>query len=153
MEENLSYSVLEIAGHILIGAIFIASIFTGLKYISAANQSVKIQGLILLIIMILPIVLFVGLTYLNKAIDTPSIQFGNTASLIIGIVSALFIIGMSLWAKTWILIIIVALLTIPDYLLGLTPLKYETQQIVSPWIPFVGIAIYFYISSKWKRNM
>lgn len=153
LEENLSYSVLEIAGHILIGAIFIASIFTGFKYISATSQSVKKQGLILLIIMILPIALFVGLTYLNKAIDTPSIQFGNTASLIIGIVSALFIIGMSLWAKTWILIIIVALLTIPDYLLGLTPLKYETQQIVSPWIPFVGIAIYFYISSKWKRNM
>lgn len=47
LEGNLSYSVLEIIGHIVIGAIFIASVFTGFKFISTTNQSLKIQGLIL----------------------------------------------------------------------------------------------------------
>ena len=44
LEGNLSYSVLEIVGYILIGAIFITTIFTGLKYISTTNLSLKIQG-------------------------------------------------------------------------------------------------------------
>lgn len=149
---NLSYSVLEIVGHIVIGAIFIASMITGFKYISTTNQSVKIQGLILLTIMLLPIALFVGLIYLNEAIDTPIIQFGHTASLIIGVIAALFIIGMSLWAKTWLLIIIVALLTVPEYILALTPLKNETQLIISSWITFGGLAIYLWASYKLEKK-
>ncbi|MCY8088759.1 hypothetical protein MOB87_14080 [Bacillus sonorensis] len=152
LKGNLSYSVLEIVGHIMIGVIFIASIFTGFKYISTTNQSIKKQGLILMTIVILPIVLFVGLIYLNRAIDTPIIHFGNTASMIIGVITALFIIGMSFWAKTWTLIIIVALLTLPDYLLNLTPLKHEIQLITSTWITFGGIAIYLWISYKLEKN-
>ncbi|PQD94449.1 hypothetical protein CYL18_14655 [Pradoshia eiseniae] len=152
LEGNLSYSVLEMVGHVVIGAIFITSIITGFKYISTTNKSVKIQGLIILIIMLLQITLFIGLIYLNRAIDTPIIHFGNTGSLIIGVVAGLFIIGMSLWAKTWILIIIVALFTVPDYLLGLTPLKNETQLIISPWITFGGFAIYLWASYKLEKK-
>src|SRR5699024_12532665 len=44
LEGNLSYSTLEIIGHIIVGAIFIASVFTGFKYISTSNQSLKRQG-------------------------------------------------------------------------------------------------------------
>lgn len=32
------------------------------------------------------------------------IYFGNTGSLMIGIIAALFIIGMSVWAKTGVLV-------------------------------------------------
>lgn len=152
LEGNLSYSVLEIVGHIVIGAIFIASIFTGFKYISTMNQSIKKQGLVLVGVAILPIALFVGLIYLNRVVNTPIIHLGNTASLITGVITALLIIGMSLWAKTWTLIIIVALLTLPDYLLSLTSLKYETQLIISTLITFGGIAIYFWISYKLEKE-
>jgi len=152
LKGNLSYSVLEIVGHIVISVIFIASIFTGFKYISTTNQSIKKQGLILFSIGILPIALFVGLIYLNRAVDTPIIHFGNTGSLIIGIITALFIIGMSLWAKTWTLIIILVLLTLPDYLLSLTPLKYETQLIISSLITYGGIVFYLWISNKLEKK-
>lgn len=152
LEGDLSYSVLEIVGHIVIGATFIISIFKGFKYISTTNHSLKIQGLILLIIMLLPIVLFVGLIYLNRAINTPVIHFGNTASMIIGVIAVLFIISMSFWGKTWILIIIIALLIVPDYLLSFTPLKYETQLMISPWITFSGLVIYLWISSKLEKK-
>ncbi|CAM4443355.1 HAAS domain-containing protein [Paenibacillus tarimensis] len=152
LEGNLSYSVLEIIGHIVIGTIFIASAFAGLKYSSTANQSFKKQGFILAGIAILPIVLFVGLIYLNRAIDTPTIHFGNMSSLIIGIITTLFIIGVSIWTKSWILVIIIALLTLPDYLLNLTTVQHETQLIISTIVTFGGIAIYLWISSKLKKN-
>nr|AGS50312.1 hypothetical protein [uncultured bacterium Ele45G2]AIF26562.1 hypothetical protein [uncultured bacterium fosmid pJB45G2] len=149
---NLSYSVLEIFGHIVIGAIFIASVFTGFKYISTVNQSIKKQGMVLVGIALLPIALFVGLIYLNRAIDTPVIHLGNTGSLIIGLITALFIIGVSIWAKTWTLIIIIALLTLPDYLLNLASLQYETKLIVSTIITFGGIAFYLLILSKLEKS-
>ncbi|WP_079910416.1 hypothetical protein [Paenibacillus sp. 32352] len=152
LEGNLSYSVLEIFGHIVIGIIFIASVFTGFKYIASVHLSIKKQGMILFGIGILPIVLFIGLIYLNRAIDTPVIHFGHTGSLIIGVITALLIVGVSIWAKSWILIIIMALLTLPDYLLNLTPLQNETQLIISTIITFGGIAIYLWILSKSEKS-
>lgn len=152
LEGNLSYTVLEIFGHIVIGTIFIASVFTGFKYISTVSQSIRKQGMVLVGIAILPIALFVGLIYLNKAIDTSVIYFGNTASLIIGLIMALFIISVSIWAKTLALIIIIALLTLPDYLLNLTSLQYETKLIVSTIITFGGIAFYLWILSKLEKS-
>ncbi|MFD2117878.1 HAAS domain-containing protein [Paenibacillus yanchengensis] len=152
LKGNLSYSVLEIFGHILIGIVFIASVFTGFKYLSTVSQSISKQGMVLVGLAILPIALFVGLIFLNKAIDTPVIYFGNTASLIIGLIMFLFIIGVSIWAKTWTLIIIIALLTLPDYLLNLTSLQYETKFIVSMIITFGGIALYLWILSKLEMS-
>jgi len=149
---NLSYSVLEVAGHIVVASISIAAIFVGFKSIATESHSIKKQGLILLAIAILPIALFVGLIYLNRVIDTPIIYFGNTGSLIIGIIAALFIIGVSYWAKTWVLIIIVTFLTLPDYLLAFTSLQYETQLMTSWLITCSGIAIYLLISFKSEKN-
>lgn len=149
---DLSYSVLEIIGHIVIAAIFIASVFTGFKHISTTNHPPIIQGLILSGIVALPIALFVGLIYLNRAFATPIIHFGNMSSIIIGVITALFIIGVSIWAKSWSLIIIMSLLTIPDYLLNLTTLQYETQLIISTIITFGGIAIYLWILFKFEKS-
>lgn len=152
LEGTLSYSVLEIVGHIIVGAIFIATIFKGFKYIATKNHSGKKQGLILMAIVMLPMALFGGLIYLNRVIETPIIYFGNMWSLMIGIIAALFIIGMSFWAKTGILIVVVAFLTLPNYLLALTSLQYETQLITSWLITCSGIAIYFWISSRLEKG-
>lgn len=151
-EGNLSYSILEIIGDIVIGAIFIASVLIGLKFISTTNRSLKIQGLILGSMAILPIALFVGLIYLNRAIDTPLIYFGNKGSLAIGVVAALIIIGVSIWAKSWTLIIIMAFLILPDYLLSLTSLQEETQMIISVIITYGGIGVYLWILSKLEKS-
>src|SRR5690625_6216502 len=58
---NLAYTVLEISGHIIIAAIFIASILIGFKHTSKTNPSVKKQIFILVPVMIIPMFLFLGL--------------------------------------------------------------------------------------------
>lgn len=151
-EGNLSYSVLDIIGYIVISGIFIASVFTGFKFIFTTNRSLKIQGLALAGIAVLPIVLFVGLIYLNRVIDTPIIHFGNKGSLAVGVIAALIIIGVSIWAKSWILIILMAFLILPDYLLKLTSLQQETQSILSVILTYGGIAISFWIWNKLEKN-
>lgn len=151
-EGALSYSILEIIGHIVISAIFIFSVLKGFKYTSTIKRSFWKEIGILYPIVILPGALFIGLIFLNRAVDTPIIQFGHTASIIIGIITMLFIIGMSLWAKTWILIIVVAVLTLPDYLLSQTSLPYETQLIISSVIMFGGIGIYLWITTILEKK-
>lgn len=152
LEGTLSYSILEIIGYIVIVAIFIFAVLKGFKYISTIKQSFWKQIGILYPIVILPGALFFGLIYLNRAVDTPIIQFSNTASMIIGIITILFIIGMSLWAKTWILIVVVAFIALPNYLLNQTSLLYETQLILEPVIMFGGIGIYLWISTKLEKK-
>lgn len=152
LEGTLSYSVLEVVGHIVIVVIFIASIFTCFKYISTTDPSIKKLGIILISISILPIALFVGLIYLNRTIATPIIHFSLTGSLIIGVVAALILIGTSFWAKTWVIMIVVALLTLPNYFLDLTSLKYETQRIIGWLITCVGMIIYIWVSSKLTKS-
>lgn len=152
LEGNLNYSILEIVGDLIITAIFIATVFTGFKYLSKNNLSKKIQWFILFGIAILPIALFVGLMYLNKIIETPIIHFGHTGSLIIGIIAILFLICMSYWAKTWILIILMALLALPGMILNQTSLQYETQLIVGQIITLGGIVIYLWIASKLEKS-
>ncbi len=149
---NLSYTLLEIAGYIIITVTFITVVFKGFKYLSTINQSNFKRGLLIFAMGLLPVVLFIGLTFLNQVIQTPTIHFGTIGSLVVGGITLLFVISMSIRAKTWILIIITALLTLPDYFLNLTSLQLESQLILSSMIIFAGIAIYLLILSKLEKG-
>lgn len=152
LEGALSYSLLEIIGYLVITVIFIFSVLKGFKYISTIKQSIGKQIGILIPIVMVPGALFFGLIFLNRAVDTPIIQFSNTASMVIGIITMLFIIGMSIWAKTWILIVVVAFISLPGYVLNQTSLPYETQLILESIIMFGGVGIYLLISTKIEQK-
>ncbi len=152
MNGNLSYSILEIIGHIFIVTIFLMTIVVGFKSITTMKHSTMKRWFLIFSIGILPMVLYVGLRLLDKIIETPLIQFGYVGSLIIVVVTTLFLIGMSIWAKTWLLMIILALLTIPDYVLSLTPLQYETQLIISSIATLGGLIIYLGIWSMLEKS-
>lgn len=151
LEGGLSYSLLMLLGNIAIGVIFLTSVLIIFKYIATHGTSTKMQLGIFFLISIVNIGMFVGLIYLDKAVTSPVIQFGTVASTIIGIVSVIFLIGMSIWSKTWILVVLVALLTLPDYILDFTSIAYENQLIISSLILFAGMAVYMWIVLK-KEN-
>ncbi|MFD1929538.1 HAAS domain-containing protein [Sporosarcina siberiensis] len=151
MQGNLSYSILEIVGHLVVVTLFIAAVFTAFKYISTMGKSVVKQSLLYFGLALLPISSFVGLIYLNRIMDSPTIHFGSIGSLIIGVITTLFIVGISIWAKSWVLVVILVLLTVPEYVLSLGSLQYETQLIISTIITFGGIMIYLFISLKLEK--
>ncbi|MEW9108058.1 MAG: hypothetical protein AB2374_01835 [Cytobacillus gottheilii] len=152
LKGTLSYSVLEIVGHIVIAVIFIAFVLIGFKAISTLERSPIKKGLIFMGISIVPIGLFLGLIFLNEAIATPVIDFGTLGSIITGTILLVFLIGTSLWAKTWVMVIVLALITLPDYLLEQTSLQDEARLITGTLITFGGIAIYLLISAKLEKN-
>lgn len=152
LQGNIAYSLLEVIGHIVIVLTFVAAILVGFKYISTTNQTFKMKALTMVGIGVLPIGLFIGLIYLNNAIATPIIHFGNTGTYILAGIMALFIIGISIWARTWLLIFILALLTLPDYLMTFTPFSEEIQLILGTVITFGGLFCYILISSKLQKD-
>lgn len=149
---TLSYSVLEMTGYLIIAAIFIFTILKGFKSIAVMKQSRWKQIGILLLIVLLPSLLFFGLIFLNNRIDTPVIYFGHISSMIIGVITALFLIGMSLWAKTWLLIVVVSFISLPGFILRQTSFSLETQLLLESVIMFGGIGIYLWLSTKFEKK-
>src|SRR5699024_6257697 len=117
---ELSYSLLEIVGNIIIVFIFIGIVLLGFRLLATRNFTQKTQIGIFAVLGLIPFGLYIGLIYMNKHIITPIIHFGIVGSIITGVLMTLFIIGMSIWAETWILFIVILLLIVPDLLLSMT---------------------------------
>lgn len=149
---QLSYSLLEILGSIIISLVFIAAIRIVFKYVAANSLSKGKEFALYYVIGILPIALFVGLLFLNGLIETPIFHFGNIGTILAVILTLGFLIGMSLWTKTWVMLIILALLVFPNFLVRYIAVNPETQLILSTFITFGGITLYLYVNHKMSKQ-
>lgn len=149
---ELSFSLLEMLGHVSICILFIIAIFGAFKYVSTHKLSAKKQMVIFGLLGIFPILLFMGLIYLNKAIATPVIHFGMIGSMITAIIMLLFVIGVSIWAKSWVFMVFLIILTVPEYLLEQTALQEVTKLMLDSLFIFGGIAIYLFITHRMNKE-
>lgn len=145
---TLSYSVLQIVGHIAIVLLFIGFLFFILRFLAVSNLRKKTQAVLIILLSIIQLLLFVGLIYADRIFTTPIIHFGVIGSIVIFFIMGGVVIGISIWSRTWILPIIIFLLIVPELVLGLTSLSYEFQIITSTIITYIGFFIYFLIAMK-----
>lgn len=148
----ISYSLFELIGVILISLIMVLAISVVLKYIAANNVSKMKEFGLYYFMSWLSVALFVALIYVNDLMNTPILHFGEMGTVITVIITLLFLIGFSLWSKTWLLVIVLALLVIPDFLFKFIEIHTNIQFLLTSIIPFGGIAIYlfFYARSQMK---
>ena len=149
---HLSYSLFEIIGSVIISILFIFATGSVFKYMAANSLSRRKEYACYYLIAMLPIVLFGGLIYLDRLIETPIFHFDNTGMIIAVILTLSFLIGISLWTKTWVVLIILTLLTLPDFLFTYIDIHPDTQLILSSLITFGGLSIYLYIHYKMMLN-
>lgn len=149
---ELSYSLLEMIGTVAVSVVLILSIGSMFKYMAAANLSKMKEYVLYYLMGMLPIVLFVGLIYLNRLIDTPIFEFGRYGTIIAVIVTLGFLISVSFWSKTGVVLIMLALLILPDYLLTFVELKPSTEIVLSSIITFGGIAIYLLVTHRMTKQ-
>lgn len=152
LEGTLSYSLLEIFGFLSIAVLFLAGTSIAFRYISSKSLSPSKQFFILFMLSAFPMGLFMGLIFLNQAYATPVIEFGMFGTIMIGVLTFFFIIGISLWSKTWILPIVIAWLELPELLLRTTNMAEPTRLLVSTFLTFGGIAIYLAIANRKERT-
>lgn len=152
LEGTVAFSVLESIGSLIITIISILTLFVLYKFISSKGLSDKKIFPLLAVWAIVQLGLFVGLIFVDRAVETPMIEFGFWGSLILGILVLIFVAAVSIWAKTFILIVVITFTTLPAYFLNMTNLQLETQLIVEMVIMYGGIGSYllFYFLKEKK---
>lgn len=146
---HISYSIMEIIGSIIICLVSIFSIRKAFQYVSTTNfLSIKKEFTLYTIIGLLPIILFIGLTYLDRLVKTPIFYFSDMGTIMIVVLSIGILIGMSLWAKTWVVFIMLALLIIPDFIIDHIDVQPGIKLVLSTLITFGGITIYLMFNHK-----
>ncbi|PYZ91718.1 hypothetical protein CR194_19040 [Salipaludibacillus keqinensis] len=144
----LAYSILELIGFFTIGIIFLLGVSATFKFISGKNLSNGKQVTVLSLVPLLTMGLFFSLIYLNRVIDPPLIHFGQLGSIIAVIITMIFLIAASWWAKTAVLLVIITLLYLPPFLLSFTSMQEVTQLTIGVFVSYIGIGIYLFITFK-----
>ncbi|MED4732417.1 hypothetical protein P9597_30920 [Aneurinibacillus migulanus] len=151
---EIEYSLLDLIGYPFI---FLFSLFLTVvlfKY-ATSNKIPKIkEWLIVGILGITPMILSLLLFYLNSYYKLSVIQVGVVGNVIAIVVSSLVFIGIAIWSKTWITIILPILLFLPEILINMTNLQERTKLILnSIFIPLcVGSSFLIYILIAWKME-
>ncbi|WP_042221111.1 HAAS domain-containing protein [Oceanobacillus manasiensis] len=144
----ISYSLLEIGGSLVISLLFIMLTFWVFRLVSSRTLTYGVQGLLFFLLAIVPLGLFFGIEFADRSITTPVIEFGTIGTWVAGGITMIFLIGVSIWAKTFILPIVAAFLTLPEYLLGFINMEEEAMLIWSTIITYAGIGAYLLFSLK-----
>lgn len=145
---DLSYSLLKVAGTLLIVLLFTALLAATFKMVATKNMSTAAEFSLYSIVGIMPLLLFIGLIYLDRTLDIPVIHFSTMGTWIAVAISILFLIGMSIWAKTWAVLVILFLLILPELIFKQVNVPPSTELIVSSAITFGGLGLYAYFTQK-----
>ncbi|MFK3938489.1 HAAS domain-containing protein [Alkalihalobacillus sp. NPDC078783] len=149
---NLSYSLYYILSNITIMLLFLVGTALCFRYLATHTVS-TIRSIVLLgILSAVPLSLFITVLLTDQMISSPTFTINPFGTALIGVLAALALILISIWAKSWVCLIIVAFLTLPEYLLRFTQLAYETQLIVSMIITYGGIAFYLLLFNRSEKK-
>ncbi|MFT8322114.1 MAG: hypothetical protein ABF649_14540 [Bacillus sp. (in: firmicutes)] len=152
LQGGIKYSLLRITGYLFIFLFVLLLISVVFKYVASNKISKTKERLLFALLGIMPTILFIGLIYLDRYYDTTMISFGKAGNIAAILFSILVFVGISIWSKTWVSIILPILLFLPEFLLNKTSFQESTQLIVTSLVTFVGIGIYFLIvKNKEKR--
>ncbi|WP_060671664.1 HAAS domain-containing protein [Rossellomorea vietnamensis] len=128
---DLTYSLFVLIGYplVMIGFLFCtAAIF---KYVSSHPVSKAREWALFSILGGIPILFFTGLLFLGQTVEAPTILIGGIGRICALILAIAVIIGVSIWSKTWIMIILAILLNGPELLIQQSSFSEETKLILT----------------------
>lgn len=146
LKGSSSFSLFKILGDVAITTCFLGMLSVGFKYISISNK--KVQIIVLTLIPVLLLGMSLGLIYLDRTTESPMIHIGIMGSISIGIITVIFLVVLSVWLKSWVLILVMALLILPEYFLSFTPLSTEMQSMLGWFIFIAGVVVYLWILNR-----
>ncbi|WP_445488130.1 HAAS domain-containing protein [Niallia sp. 03133] len=150
---GIKYSLLDIVGYLFIFLLTLFLTAVLFKYVASNEISKTKEWLIFGLVGITPTTLFVALMYLDRYYYTPVIQFGTVGNIIAIVFSILIFIGISIWSKTWISIILPIILFLPEILINKTSVQESTKLIVIGILFPVCMGIYFLIIRKKEKRL
>ncbi|ASF41261.1 hypothetical protein CEH05_19665 [Halobacillus halophilus] len=152
LDGGVEISILEIIGYPVIFLIIIGLLSFFLRYISSHQLARWKEWMIYAVAGIIPMGSFGALIVLNNYFNTPAVEFGKIGNILAFLVAAAVFVGIAVWSKLWLPIIIPILLFVPEYLIGLTGLSASTQLTLTSIFILAGPLIYFIIVYKKEHS-
>lgn len=155
IRKELEYSLVDLIGYPVIILFSLMLTTSALKY-SASNKITKIkERLMFMVVGLIPLVSFIALIYLNRYYDPPSIKLGVAGGYVAFVISILIFIGIAIWSRTWMTIIVPFVIFLPQFIINQTNLQESTKVILNAILVPISLAIYTFTVmrlQKRKRN-
>src|SRR5699024_2992791 len=153
MTGTLSYSLFVIAGLLTEFTLFTIALIFVLRKLSQANLTTRRAIFIITPMFIVSIALLVGIFYFDSTVQSPTITLSGVPVYIIGMILFAFLIGVSIWAKSWIILLVVFVISIPDLVGRIFSLSIETTSIIFlTVISIFNICLIIYFIRQYKKD-
>lgn len=153
MTGELSYSLFKIAGLLIDFTLITVSLIVLIKLLSKANVQTKKAVFIMTPLFILSIAFLVGVFLLDDKINSPVITLTGLPVYVIGFVLALFLIGLSIWSKSWIILIVVFVISLPELFGRFLNLSTESTAILFlVIISIFNVSLIIYFIREYKKD-
>lgn len=150
---SIHYSIYQIIGYPVISISMLGIFAMTFKVIAKGKLSrIKRFG-ILYGLSLLSIGSFVALLLLDKKFGTPLFQIDTVVGrLIVAAIAIIIFIGIAIWSKTWVSIIIPAIISVPQLLVKFLPIHGQAKVVLPTVLMFIGLIVFFTIQSKLEKS-
>ncbi|WP_404348887.1 hypothetical protein LG311_01220 [Sutcliffiella horikoshii] len=145
---GFQYSLVELIGYPLVCIVLLLAYMWTFRHISSHNFSKAKEFFFLYLVSFLSIAMFVGLMFLPNYIESPIIMLGYYGNLIVASMAISFLIGISIWSKTIVSIVLPIFYIVPEYMVGFTDLSVGNQLWISSLIMYALIGTYLFFEIK-----
>ncbi|WP_339148554.1 MULTISPECIES: hypothetical protein [unclassified Sutcliffiella] len=150
---GFQYSLVELIGYPLVCIILLLAYMWTFRLISSHNFSKGKEFFFLYLASFISIALFTGLMFLPNYIESPIILLGYYGNLVVASLAISLLIGISIWSKTFVSIVLPIFYIVPEYLVSFTDLSEGNQLLASSILMFAGIGIYLLFSLKRTKEV
>ncbi|WP_079478895.1 HAAS domain-containing protein [Halobacillus salinus] len=145
IQDGIELTILDLVGYPLIFFVFIALVVGVFGYIARSQPGRTTYWILLWVLGSVPTLLFIGLILLNKFFVPTEFEFSYIGNAVTVLVCIVVFIGLAVWIRAWVPIIIPSLLYGPEVLMSFTNFSAQTQLVISSIIMYVGIVLYVWI--------
>ncbi|WP_404447123.1 hypothetical protein LG307_01260 [Sutcliffiella horikoshii] len=145
---GFQYSLVELIGYPLVCIILILAYMGTLRHIASHTFSKSKEFFFFGLASFLSMALFLGVMFLPNYIESPIIILGYYGNLIVASMAISFLIGVSIWSKTIVSIVLPVIYIVPEYLMGFTDLSAENQLWISSLIMYALIGAFLFFEIK-----
>ncbi|MGR9047500.1 HAAS domain-containing protein [Halobacillus faecis] len=145
-------SMIQMIGYPILMIVYLLSLTTLLRYTSLYQFDKKKEYMLIGIFGFLKISLFIAVLTLDQTINSPVIVLSPVGNVIAALLTISFFIGASLWARTWIMIVTVLIMIIPEVLVQILSFSEEASLITKSVLIFGGLFLYFWILNRREKS-
>ncbi|CRK81286.1 HAAS domain-containing protein [Neobacillus massiliamazoniensis] len=150
---SIHFSIYQLIGYPVISIVMLGMYVMTFKLIAKRKLTrIKRFG-ILYGLSLFSIGSFIALLLFDKKFGTPLFQIDTVIGrTIVAAIAIIIFIGIAIWSKTWVSIIIPAIISVPQLLVKFLPVHGQTKLIFPTVLMFLGLIVFFTVHSRLEKK-